>query len=230
METMTELKQALERLPLDEREVIADWLQKLIDAQPPGYAVAEPRPSNAAVQPLFMTVEEYLEFEEQSPIRHEYVNGAIYAMSGVSVAHARITRELVMALGGHLRRGPCELFSTDLKLMVRSDTDKIFYYPDVMVACQREDWGPDFVRNPKLVAEILSPSTNHIDRREKAMTYRRIASVEEYVLVAQDELEVIVQRRAENWRPQSYAGREAMVEFRSIGLSVPLAQIYEGTL
>jgi Uma2 family endonuclease len=62
------------------------------------------------------------------------------------------------------------------------------------------------------------------------MTYRRIASVEEYVLVAQDELEVIVQRRAENWRPQLYAGREAMVEFRSIGLSVPLAQIYEGTL
>jgi Uma2 family endonuclease len=86
------------------------------------------------------------------------------------------------------------------------------------------------VRNPKLVVEILSPSTKHIDRREKAMTYRRIASVEEYVLVAQDELEVIVQRRAENWRPQSCAAREAMVEFRSIGLSVPLAQIYEGTL
>ena len=177
-----------------------------------------------------MTVDEYLEFEESSPVRHEYVNGEIYEMSGASVAHARIAREMVIAIRNHLRGGPCEPFSANLKLLIRSDTDEIIYYPDMMVACQRDDWGPNYVRNPKLVAEILSSSTKHIDRREKAMTYRRIASVEEYVLVAQDELEVIVQRRAENWRPQSYAGREAMVEFRSICLSVPLAQIYEGTL
>jgi Uma2 family endonuclease len=177
-----------------------------------------------------MTVDEYLQFEEQSPLRHEYVNGAIYAMTGASLAHVRITRELVSAFRGHLRGGPCEPFSTDLKLLIRSDTDEIFYYPDVMVACQREHWGPNYVRNPKLVAEILSPSTQHIDRREKAMTYRRIASVEEYVLLAQDDHKVIVHRRAENWRPQSYSGPEATVEFRLIGLSVPLAQIYEGTL
>jgi len=230
MDTMTEIQQALERLSLDERLDMADWLQKLIDAQPPGYAVAEPRSSSAAVESPFMTVEEYLEFEEQSPLRHEYVNGAIYVMSGVSVAHARITLGLASAFRSHLRGGPCEAFSADLKLMIRSDTDRIFYYPDVMVACQREDWGPDFVRNPKLVAEILSPSTQHIDRREKAMTYRRIASVEEYVLLAQNKHEVIVQRRAENWRPHLYCGPEATVDFRSIGLSVPLAQIYEGTL
>jgi Uma2 family endonuclease len=171
-----------------------------------------------------------LEFEEQSPVRHEYVNGAVYAMNGVSVAHARIARELVMTVGGHLRGGPCELFSTDLKLRIRTDTDEVFYYPDMMVACQRDDWGANYVRNPKLVAEILSPSTQHIDRREKAMTYRRIASLEEYVLLAQDDHKVIVHRRAENWRPQSYTGPQATVEFRSIGLSVPLVQIYEGTL
>ena len=230
MDTMMEIRQALQRLSLAEREDIADWLQKLIDSQPPGCAVAEPRSSSEALQAPFMTVEEYLEYEEQSPLRHEYVNGAIYVMSGVSVAHARITLGLASAFRSHLRGGPCEAFSTDLKLLIRSDTDRIFYYPDVMVACQRDDWGPNFVRNPKLVAEILSPSTKHIDRREKAMTYRRIASVEEYVLVAQDELQVIVQRRAENWRPQSYSGPEATAEFRSIALSVPLSQIYEGTL
>jgi Uma2 family endonuclease len=177
-----------------------------------------------------MTVDEYLEFEENSPVRHEYVNGSIYAMSDISVAHARLTRELVIAVGGHLRGGPCEPFSTNLKLLIRTDTDEIFYYPDVVVACEREHWGPNYVRNPKLVAEILSPATQHIDRREKAMTYRRIASLEEYVLLAQDDHQVTVQRRAENWRPQSYTGLQATVEFRSIGLSVPLAQIYEGTL
>jgi Uma2 family endonuclease len=229
MDTPTQIQQALERLSTGEREVIADWLQKLTEAQSPGYGVAEPRSSSAAVPP-FMTVDEYLQFEEQSPLRHEYVNGAIYAMNGASLAHVRITRELASAFRGHLRGGPCEPFSTDLKLLIRSDTDEIFYYPDVMVACQREHWGPDYVRNPKLVAEVLSPSTQHIDRREKAMTYRRIASVEEYVLLAQDDHNVIVQRRAENWRPQSYSGPEATVEFRSIGLSVPLVQIYEGTL
>jgi Uma2 family endonuclease len=69
-----------------------------------------------------MTVDEYLQFEEQSPLRHEYVNGAIYAMTGASLAHVRITRELLSALRGHLREGPCEPFSTDLKLLIRSDT------------------------------------------------------------------------------------------------------------
>jgi len=174
-----------------------------------------------------MTVDEYLEFEEHSPLRHEYVNGAIYAMNGVSVAHACISGELASAVREHLRGGPCKVFSSDLKLLIRSDTDEIVYYPDMMVACQRQDWGTNYVRNPKLVAEILSPSTQHVDRREKAMSYRRIASVEEYVLLAQDDYEVTVQRRADNWRPQSYCGPQAQVEFRSIG---PLAQIYAGTL
>jgi Uma2 family endonuclease len=230
MDTLAEIQSALERLSTDERAAIANWLQEFMEGQSPGYGVAEPASSYAAVQPPFMTVDEYLEFEEKSPVRHEYVNGAIYAMSGVSVAHARIARELVLAVGGHLRGGPCELFSTDLKLHIRSDTDEVFYYPDMMVACQRDDWGKNFVRNPKLVAEILSPSTQHIDRREKAMTYRRIASLEEYVLLAQDDHKVIVQSRADNWWPRSYSGPGATVEFRSIGLSVSLAQIYEGTL
>jgi Uma2 family endonuclease len=177
-----------------------------------------------------MTVDEYLKFEESSAVRHEYVNGSIYAAEDVSVAHARIAQELVIAVRRHLRGTLCEPFSTRLKLLIRTDTDEIVYYPDLMVACQRDDWGTHYVRNPKLVAEILSPSTEDIDRREKAITYRRIASVEEDVLLAQDDHQVIVQRRAENWRPQFYSGPEATVEFRSIGFSVPLAEIYEGTL
>src|SRR5882724_3641321 len=214
MDTIVQIQHALERLSIGEREVISDWLQKLTEAQLPGSTVAEPRSSYAAVQPPFMTVDEYMEFEEKSPVRHEYVNGAIYAMNGVSVAHAGIARELVIAVGSHLRGGPCTVFSTDLKLMIRSDTDEIFYYPDMMVACDREHWGPNYVPNPKLVAEILSPSTRHIDLREKAMTYRRIPSVEEYVLLAQDDHQVTVHRRAEKWRPQSYSGSQAKVEFR----------------
>ena len=228
MTTIEEIKHTLEQLPVDERELVANWLLELNKSR--RSRVEEPRPAYAAVQTLFMTVDEYLELEEKSPVRHEYVNGVVHAMSGPSVAHARITRELLAAVRSHLRRGPCEPFATDLKLFIRSDTDEIYYCPDLMVACRREDWGPNYIRNPKLIAEVLSPSTNFIDLREKAMAYRRIASVEEYVLLEQNEYKVIVQRREESWRPHEYLGPEAAAQLRSLGLSVPLAQIYEGTL
>jgi Uma2 family endonuclease len=225
--TVAEIQRALERLSSADRERIADWLQEYTQA---GYGVCEPAGTYPVSLPAFMTLDEYMEFEEGSAFRHEYVNGVIYAMSGVSMAHSRITRELYVAIVNHLRGKPCEAFSESLKLRVKTETDEIVYYPDVMVACQREQWGPNYVCSPKLVAEVLSPSTQHIDRREKAITYRRIASVEEYALLAQDEYKVAVQRRADAWRPTVYAGPESIAEFRSIGLSVPLAQIYAGSL
>lgn len=85
------------------------------------------------------------------------------------------------------------------------------------------------VRNPKLVVEILSNSTQHVDRREKAMTYQRVEAIEEYVLIAQNQPRVIVHRRADDWSPVLHSSMDARVEFRSIGLSLALAQIYEGT-
>lgn len=104
------------------------------------------------------------------------------------------------------------------------------YYPDVMVSCRPEDRTDQTVRNPRLVVEILSKSTQHIDRREKAMTYQRVQEIEEYVLIAQNQPRIIVYRRAEGWRPMVYSSMDARVELRSIGLQIPLAQIYEGTL
>ena len=230
MDTLEDIRHALRHLSTDEREAIANWLQKLASTPDRSYGVEEPQPAYARAQPPLMTVEEYMEFEEQSSFRHEYVNGVVHAMSGPSVAHVRITGELFVAFKSHLRGSPCEPFATDLKLRIRSETDEIFYYPDVVVACNRDEWGTNYVCNPKLVVETLSPSTEHIDRREKAMTYRRVATIEEYVLLEQDEHKVIVHRRAENWKPQTYMGPQGAAEFRCIGLSVPLAQIYRGTL
>ena len=229
MTTLEEIKHALEGLSTDGRDAIAKWLEELISASDRSYRVEEPQPAYAHAQP-FMTVEEYMELEEQSSLRHEYVNGVVYAMSRPSIAHARIMVELLVAFKTHLRGSPCEPFAADVKLRIRSETDEIFYCPDVVVACNRDEWGTNYVCNPKLVIETLSPSTQHIDRREKAMTYRRVSSIEEYVLLEQDEPTVIVHRRAENWRPHVYTGPQAVAEFRAIGLSVPLAQIYEGTL
>jgi Uma2 family endonuclease len=230
VDTLEDIKHALKHLSTDERDVIASWLQELASIPDRSYRVEEPQSAYARAQPPLLTLDEYMEFEEQSSFRHEYVNGVVHAMSGASLPHVRITGELFVAFKSHLRGRPCEPFASDAKLLIRSETDEIVYYPDVMVACNREEWGTNYVCNPKLVVEILSPSTKHIDRREKAMTYRRVDSIEEYVLLEQDEHQVIVHRRAEHWKPHMYTGAQAVAEFRCIGLRVPLAQIYEGTL
>jgi Uma2 family endonuclease len=230
VDTLEDIKHALKHLSTDERDVIASWLQELAGIRDSSHGVEEPQSAYARAQPPLLTMDEYMGFEEQSSFRHEYVNGVVHAMSGPSLAHVRITGKLFMALATHLHGSPCEAFATDAKLQIRSESDEIVYYPDLVVACNREEWGTNYVCNPKLVVEILSPSTKHIDRREKAMTYRRVDSIEEYVLLEQDEHHVIVHRRAENWKPHMYTGPETVAEFHCIGLCVPLAQIYEGTL
>jgi Uma2 family endonuclease len=230
MITLDEIKHALKRLDANDREEIAAWLGKLTDGRYVSFGVEEPQPAYAPLNTYFMTFEEFLEFAEHSPLRYEYVNGVIHAMTGASLAHGRISRELLVAVDSHLRGGPCEAFAASANLYIRSQTDEILYIPDLVVACNPEEWDKNWLCNPKLVAEILSPSTRHIDQREKAMTYRRVNSIEEYVLLEQSEHKVTVHRRAEDWRPQVYSGPQSVAEFRSISLSVPLAQIYAGTL
>jgi Uma2 family endonuclease len=232
MNTISELKQALRDLPATELESIVDWLEwELDESRCRASHVREARPEYASEEePLFMTWEEYLVFEEQSAYRHEYVNGTVYAMSGASLTHNRIAQQLVVAFRTHLRGGPCEPFFLEAQLEIREGRDQIMYYPDVMVSCRPEDRTQQIVRNPKLVVEILSKSTQHIDRREKAMTYQRVETIEEYALIAQNQPRVIIHRRSEGWRPMLYSSMDARVEFRSIGLHIPLTQLYEGSL
>lgn len=231
MNTIAELKQALHSLSAADLESIADWLEwQVEESRYRSFHVREAQPEYPADEPLVMNWEEYMVFEEQSPYRHEYVNGTVYAMSGGSLAHNRIAQKLVMAFSAHLRGGPCEPFFLEAKLEIRAGNDKIVYYPDVMVSCRPEDRTDQLVRNPRLVVEILSKSTQHIDRREKAMTYQRVEAIEEYVLIAQNQPRIIVHRRAEGWSPMLLSGMDARIEFRSIGLEMRLAQIYEGSL
>lgn len=231
MSTITELKQSLDGLSAAELESMEDWLAwRVEESRYRAFHVREAQPEYLSEEePLFMTWEEYLVFEEQSPYRHEYVNGVVYAMSGASLAHNEIAQALVVAFRSHLRAGPCKPFFLDAKLEIRAGKDRIMYYPDAMVSCRPEERTDQIVRNPKLVVEILSKSTQHIDRREKAMTYQRVEAIEEYVLIAQNQPRIIVHRRAGNWQPVLYSGMDAQVEFSSICLRMPLAQIYEGT-
>jgi Uma2 family endonuclease len=230
METVEEIQRALELLTVGERLAIGRWLQELDRAGSEGYGVAEPSATYAAADPPFMTLEEFFKFEKDSQIRHEYVDGAVFAMSGASVAHERIRHRLVMAFGTHLIGRPCQVFSSGMQLVIRREASEICYYPDIMVDCRRETWGSHFVSTPTLVLEILSPSTQLTDRREKLQNYRLIDSVEEYVLAAQDEHKLTIYRRADGWRPLVCAGAEAAAEFRCIGLVLPLDAVYDDIL
>jgi len=170
------------------------------------------------------SVEEYLDMEQRSPVRHEFVGGMIFAMTGASFAHALIVRNLVTTLDRHLRGRPRHVVALDVK--VRVEAASAFYYPDVLVVCDVEGQQTQQVDNPTLLVEVLSPSTETVDRREKRLNYQTLDSLREYVLVAQDRALVEVDRRTEGgWVVESAGGDDA-IELQSIGLRLPLSEIY----
>jgi Uma2 family endonuclease len=185
--------------------------------------------SSAITAPL-LSIEDYLRREADGTVRHEYVGGRMHAMAGGSERHNLIAGNLFAAFHSHLRGGECRVYVADFKVRLEINREDVFYYPDVMVACQRVGVDEYYLRYPTLVVEVLSPSTEAIDRREKLLNYPQIPTVEEYVLVAQDSLELTIHRRAEHWTPQILTELEALAEFRSIRLAMPLREVYEGAL
>lgn len=175
-----------------------------------------------------LSVEDYLRLEADGEVRHEYIGGDIFAMVGASVQHNRIAGNVFNALSNHLRSGPCEVYISDFKVRLQVNRDEIFYYPDVMVACGREGTDKYYLSDPMLIVEVLSPSTQSIDQREKAFNYRQIPALEEYVLVSQERCEVTIQRRSERWEGLVVTSPEGTVELRSVDLSLPLSEIYRG--
>jgi Uma2 family endonuclease len=179
-----------------------------------------------AASHLHISIEQYLEAELTAPVKHEYVAGHIYAMVGTSKAHNRIAINLTAALNTHLRGGPCQVFMADVKVYVKNAT--AFYYPDVVVACDRGDSDPYVVTKPLLIVEVLSPSTDRIDREEKPHNYRQLDSLEEYILITPETKEAEVHRRVEAlWKVEAYAG-EGNIQFASVGLILALEEVFTG--
>lgn len=173
---------------------------------------------------LALSVEEYLEGERDAEVRHEYVAGQAYAMAGASARHNRIAGNIFTRLNVHLDGADCEPFMSDMKVRVSPD---LFYYPDVFVACDPPGGDPYFRTEPRLVVEVLSPSTERADRREKLAAYRDCPSVQEYALVSQDGALVELHRRdGEGWRTDIFDAAEDRVTFDSVGLTLSLRDIY----
>ena len=179
---------------------------------------------NRRPRPRRMTREEYLAFEERSPIRHEYVAGEVYAMSGPTTRHNTISLNIHRHLHAHARARGCRVFVEAVKLSV---LDRV-YYPDVIVACGKAAEVELIVDEPSMVVEVTSPSTRATDRREKLDAYMRIPSLRVYLIVEQRRKQVITYARdaAGEWqRHELEADGEVPIAFLDRRLS--LAEIYE---
>jgi Uma2 family endonuclease len=171
-----------------------------------------------------ITVAEYLEGELDANVRHEYIDGQVYAMAGASDRHNRIAGNIYARLSFHLGDNPCEPFISDMKLFV---SPTLFYYPDVMVSCDQPASDPYFRTQPVLLVEIMSPSIERTDRHEKLQTYLKIPSLREFAIVLQDGLEIELHRRTdEDWQTEIYRDPEDNIVFDSISLCLTLGDIY----
>lgn len=142
--------------------------------------------SNALARPAPIRVEDYLEGETRTEIKHEYLDGEVVAMGGASAKHGLVAGAFYGALLPHARRKGCQLFIADMKVRVEHAGQTYFYYPDIVLACAPDDRETYYRRSPCLLVEVLSPSTERIDRREKLFAYETIPALREYVLVDPD--------------------------------------------
>lgn len=172
----------------------------------------------------YISVEDYLDGERKSEVKHEYVEGLVYAMAGASVKHNMITANMLGMLWGGLKNTDCFPLSSDMLLKT---SDECYRYPDLLVICDNDASDDDYVReSPLLIVEVLSKSTRKKDKTEKRQEYLAIPSLQEYILIEQDFSEIDVQRRSNNWQSSYYfLGDEIALE--SINVTVSVEDVYQ---
>ncbi|HLQ29832.1 MAG TPA: Uma2 family endonuclease [Ktedonobacteraceae bacterium] len=173
-----------------------------------------------------MTIEEYFELEESHPdTRYEYLDGYVYMMSGGSLNHAAIGGNIYAILKNFLRGKRCRVYNPDVKVRV-SETH--YFHPDVTVTCDARDQGTtDVVQFPRLLVEVLSPTTEARDRGRKLQCYLACPTVEEYLLVDSRECKIELYRKEETkWVYYAFGPRDEL-ELASINIHFPVADAYE---
>ena len=168
------------------------------------------------------SIDDYLNFELLSDTKHELIDGEIIAMTGASVNHNIISLNIASELRTNLKGSSCQSFMADVKLKVNQD----FFYPDVMVVCSKDNESDIYKTAPVLIIEVLSKSTRKLDHTYKRLRYQNIHSLEEYVLIEQDKVEVTVFTKKDGWQPSYYyLGDE--ITFYSLDVTVLVEDIYD---
>jgi len=168
-----------------------------------------------------LSPKDYLRGELNSSVKHELIDGQVYAMAGASANHERICQNVARKLGNHLEGSPCEPFGSDMKVRVRDN----FYYPDVLVDCNFDESEPYYTESPVMIVEVISRSTRKMDEKKKLLEYINIPTLKEYVLIEQDVADVTVYRKSDDWRSTHYFLGED-IYFESIDFTITVKDIY----
>jgi len=182
---------------------------------------------STAPQKRAVSVAEFLEGELVSQIKHEFVDGVVYAMAGATTTHNRIATNATGVLYGQLRGKRCQVFNSDMKLRIRQSRSTRFYYPDLSVACQLNAGNDSYQDNPVVIVEVLSESTRRVDEYEKREAYLSINSLCAYILLESNTHAAQVYRRTdEGFASESYVGVEATIPLPEIDCTLSLGEVY----
>ena len=177
-------------------------------------------------QQLFISIKDYLKGELESDIHHEFYDGQVYAMAGAGRRHNLISGNIFSLVRSKARGTDCSSFLADMKLFI-SELNR-FYYPDVLLSCDKDDDHEYYCEKPCLIVEVLSPSTEATDRREKLHAYQDIPSLKEYIMVSQDEYRVELYRRdGEHWQYFLLNEIDDVLQLTCIDLEISMPQVYE---
>lgn len=175
------------------------------------------------------SIDEYLEMEEKSEVRHEYLGGTFHAMSGASRRHNRIALNIASFLRGRFAGGPCEVYIEGVKVRIRTQVSDFFYYPDVVVGCDPADSHEFYLENPAILFEVTSPGTESTDRREKWLAYQTLESLQHYLIVSQEKPRIEWLRRSgDGWEVLTLTRPEDRLDFPELVAELTLAEVYEG--
>ena len=178
-------------------------------------------------QPQKMTIEEYLAWELDQDIRYEYINGEVFAMTGGTIPHNDLALNLYRNLYPHLRPRGCRVNVSDVKVQVTPKSP--YFYPDLIVSCHPDDLNArKFIQNPKLIVEVLSPSTSNKDREEKFRYYLTMPSLQEYILIDSEKIYVERYCRGEGrmWLYYPYTTGD-IITLSSVEFELPIELLYE---
>ena len=186
----------------------------------------------ASLPELYVSPEEYLAMERKAEFKSEYMDGVIYAFAGGSKRHNLIVANIIITLGGQLKGRPCKVYPSDLK--VRLPNSKRFFYPDVSAVCGDDEFADDehdVILNPTLIVEVSSETTAAFDRGKKFLSYQQINSLQEYLLVSQDDILAEGYRRQGNdtWLYTKVTSLEGSLTLPSIECELALKDVYDKT-
>ena len=176
-----------------------------------------------------VSTEEYLAAEQSSAVKHEFLGGVVYAMSGGTTRHNLVASNALISLGSQLRNRSCRAFNSDMKIRIRLPGHTRFYYPDASVVCRLNPQDELYQDTPVMVLEVLSDSSRRLDLGEKMEAYLSIASLDLYLVAESTSPTVITFRRTESgFVRELWQGLDAAIAVPGVEGILPLSELYEG--